>query len=296
MRLIDDFQADLELRGLAATRVYIGHTRQFIEFIQKPPGEVDKNDLRTYLASLKARNLKPSTIDKAYISLSAFYDFLVDEDLLDANPVLPFRKRYLRHYKGDNGSESRQLISVEDASRLVNSILSSRDRAIVTMLFKTGMRRNELSSLDVDDISLDRMELLLKPTAKKSNRLLFFDYETADVLGIWLKARDNIAKGPALFPSRLSDRLTGDGIEQMVQRYAANIGLHNSQSHKLQDHFSPHCCRHWFTTHLRRAGMPCEFIQELRGDVRREAIDIYDHIDKKELRESYLAHIPQLGI
>ncbi|UEC42055.1 MAG: hypothetical protein METHAR1v1_310023 [Methanothrix sp.] len=59
---------------------------------------------------------------------------------------------------------------------------------------------------------------------------------------------------------------------------------------------STYCCRHWFTTHMRRSGMPREFIQELRGDVRKEAIDIYDHIDKKELRESYLAHIPQLGV
>jgi site-specific recombinase XerD len=55
-------------------------------------------------------------------------------------------------------------------------------------------------------------------------------------------------------------------------------------------------CRHWFTIHLRRAGMPRQFIQELRGGVRKEAIDIYDHIYEKELRESYLAHIPQLGI
>jgi hypothetical protein len=47
---------------------------------------------------------------------------------------------------------------------------------------------------------------------------------------------------------------------------------------------------------LRRAGMPREFIQELRGDVRREAIAIYDHIDQKELKESYLTHIPQLGV
>jgi integrase/recombinase XerD len=64
----------------------------------------------------------------------------------------------------------------------------------------------------------------------------------------------------------------------------------------MEDHFSPHCCRHWFTTHLRRAGMKREFIQELRGDRRRDAIDIYDHIDKEELREAYLAYIPQLGI
>jgi integrase/recombinase XerD len=82
----------------------------------------------------------------------------------------------------------------------------------------------------------------------------------------------------------------------LVVQTAERIGLHDPNSERMEDHFSPHCCRHWFTTHLRRAGMPREFIQELRGDVRREAIDIYDHIDKKELRESYLAHIPQLGI
>jgi integrase/recombinase XerD len=65
----------------------------------------------------------------------------------------------------------------------------------------------------------------------------------------------------------------------------------------MKDHFSAHCTRHFFTTHhLMRAEMPREFIQELRGDVRREAIDIYYHVDMEELRRSYLAHIPQLGV
>jgi site-specific recombinase XerD len=57
-----------------------------------------------------------------------------------------------------------------------------------------------------------------------------------------------------------------------------------------------HYCSHWFVTHLLRAGMSRDFVKELRGDTRGEAIDIYNHIDKKDLRESYLAHIPQLGI
>ena len=72
------------------------------------------------------------------------------------------------------------------------------------------------------------------------------------------------------------------------------VGLHPS-GWPLEKRFGPHCCRHWFMAHFRRAGMPREFIQELLGDVRREAIDIYDHIDKEELRKSYLARIPQLG-
>ena len=74
------------------------------------------------------------------------------------------------------------------------------------------------------------------------------------------------------------------------------LGIHNPKSSKLEDRFSAHCCRHWFTTHLRHAGMPREFIQELRGDIRREAIDIYDHIDREELRRSYLSQILKLGI
>ena len=82
----------------------------------------------------------------------------------------------------------------------------------------------------------------------------------------------------------------------MIRAAAIRTGLHNASSDRMEDHFSPHCCRHWFTTHLRRAGMPREFIQELRGDARREAIDIYDHIDREELRKSYLAHGPQLGV
>lgn len=87
-----------------------------------------------------------------------------------------------------------------------------------------------------------------------------------------------------------------NGVYLAVTKPAERLGLSNPSSPRSEDQFSPHCCRHWFTTHLRRSGMTREFIQELRGDVRKEAIDIYDHIDKKELRESYLAYIPQLGI
>lgn len=100
----------------------------------------------------------------------------------------------------------------------------------------------------------------------------------------------------ALCISDCGERISRNGGNLALTNAAERISLHDSSSERLEDHFSPHYCRHWFTTRFRRAGMSREFIQELRGDVRREAIDIYDHIDKKELRESYLAHMPQLGI
>jgi len=106
----------------------------------------------------------------------------------------------------------------------------------------------------------------------------------------------NRKKETALFISSWGNRISRNDVSQAVTNAAERVGLHNPQSERMEDRFSPHCCRHWFTTHLRRAGMRREFIQELRGDSRREAIDINDHIDLKELKEAYMAAIPQLGI
>jgi len=98
-----------------------------------------------------------------------------------------------------------------------------------------------------------------------------------------------------LTPLFQGTRIIKRNIEELIEGHAERVGLHNPGG-KLEDRFTPHCCRHWFVTHLLRAGMSRDFVKELRGDTRGEAIDIYNHIDKKELKESYLAHIPQLGI
>jgi len=230
--------------------------------------------------------------------LSAFYEFLIAEELIEYNPILQFRKYYLRKYKKDNDSEIRKLISVEEASKLVNSVLDTRDRCILVLLFKTGMRIGELRQLDVKDIDIDKGTIHLKQTAKRTNRLLYLDDEAISVLSRWLATRKNRlgSDSPALFISKRGTRMKNRSIELITMKHAERIGLHDPNSSKLEDRFTPHCCRHWFVTHLLRAGMSRDFVKELRGDTRGEAIDIYNHIDPKELRESYLAHIPQLGI
>ena len=211
---------------------------------------------------------------------------------------MPFRKYYLRRYKSDNDSESRKLIGVEDASRLVNSILDSRDKCILVLLFKTGMRVGELTSLEVDDVDLDKGEVTLKLKKKRSNRVLFLDDEAIAVLQRWLVARKNRkgVESKALFLSKVGTRIAKRSIEEVIEKHAERLGMHNPGAERLEERFTPHCCRHWFVTHLLRAGMSRDFVKELRGDTRGEAIDIYNHIDKMDLRESYLAHIPQLGI
>jgi integrase/recombinase XerD len=280
---------------------YIYRAREFCAFLEargKNPIDADKDDIKAFLMRLKERGLKLKTIDRIYSCISAFYGFLIEEELVEHNPILPFRKRYLRKYKSDNDSEIRKLISIEDASRLVNSVLDTKDRCILVLLFKTGIRVGELIRLDVDDIDLEKGEIHLKKTSKRSNRVLYLDNEAIAALKRWLISRKNRrgSEEIALFISKAGSRMTKGAIENVVEKHAERLGLHDPQSDKLEDRFTPHCCRHWFVTHLLRAGMPRDFVKELRGDTRGEAIDVYNHIDRKELRESYLAHIPQLGI
>ena len=298
--LIERFHNDCNLRDMVTTMDYVYRTRAYCAFLEtrgKNPLNTDRDDLRDFLAHLKTKGLKFRTIDAIYTSLSAFYEFLIIEGLVEYNPVLPFRKYYLRRYKKDNDSETRKLISVEDASKLVNSILDTRDRCILVLLFKTGMRVGELTSLDVDDIDLDKGQVTLKLKKKRTNRVLFLDNEAIAILERWLVARKNRkgGEGQALFLSKIGTRITKRTVENSIERHAERVGLHKPGA-RLEERFTPHCCRHWFVTHLLRAGMSRDFVKELRGDTRGEAIDIYNHIDKKELKESYLAHIPQLGI
>jgi integrase/recombinase XerD len=298
--LIQRFQEDCELRGMVSTIDYVYRVKEYCAFLEargKNPLNANRDDLRAFLAQLKTRELKFETIKGFFTSLSAFYEFLIMDGQVEFNPILPFRKYYLLRYKNGNDSENRKLISVEDASRLVNSILDTRDRCILVLLFKTGMRVGELTSLDVDDIDLNKGEVTLKLKKKRTNRVLFFDNEAITVLERWIVARKNRkgAESHALFLSKTGTRITKRTVENAIEKHAERLGMHKPGA-RLEDRFTPHCCRHWFVTHLLRAGMSRDFVKELRGDARGEAIDIYNHIDKKELRESYLAHVPQLGV
>lgn len=131
-------------------------------------------------------------------------------------------------------------------------------------------------------------------TPKRSNCLIFFDDECARVLKRWIKSQEsyNIQPGcSALFANKRGDRLQRHGISHTGIRHASRIGLHDPTSNRFEERFTPHGCRHGFTTRLRRNGMQRELIKELRGDARRDAMEIYDHIDKRELKRVYLAAI-----
>lgn len=302
--LIEDFCKDCKLRGMTeeSMRRYKSSLKIFTQFLKQKRlnvNDVDVYTLRDFLRYIIfERKNKHKTVENYFSALSAFYDYLAFEGIANTNIILPFRKRYLRRYKNGFDDPERKLLSIEEMSKLVNSIMDPRDKTIAVLLAKTGIRRGELLRLDVEDINWEEYSITLKPTPKRSNRTVFFDDECAIVLRRWLKVREKLnPPTKALFISYQSlKRLDRNSLYTAITKYAKRLGYHSPESPRLEDHFSPHCFRHWFTTWLLRNGMPREYVKELRGDKRREAIDIYHHIDKKELRRVYLACIPKLGI
>lgn len=303
-RLIQLFLSDCRLRSYSSEtiRSHRSNLRVIAKFLSENSlsfGIVDKTGLKLILEYLlNDRKVGWKTREHYFSALSSFYEYLVYEDEVKVNPVPGFRKRYLKHYKKSGTTPQRKLIDVDEASKLINSALSTRDKTLMTVLAKTGVRRGELISMDTDDIDWANQRIKLKPKNKRSNLYVYFDEETAILLHRWLKVRASYAKNgvKALFVGDQGKRIGRNIVYNIVTEHAVRVGLHDPDSNKLEDSFSPHCFRHWFTTHLRKNGMNREFIKELRGDSRGEAIDIYDHIDHEELRKAYLAAIPRLGI
>ncbi len=304
--LLEAYLRDAELQGLdeRTLATYRSDLTFFLDQINVDPRRVGRDELRGFLFVLKnertardgSTGLKPSTLNTYFAAMNSFYQFLRYEGEIQDNPIPAFRERYL-DVGSQESSGDRQLLSVKEMSTLVHGTLDPRNRAIILVFAKTGIRRKELIRIDLADIDWEAQSIRLKPTPKRSNLVVFFDGETARCLERWLQAREKVEpETTALFTNQYGGRLKRNGVYTAVTKHAEKVGFHDPDSSDPQERFTPHCGRHWFTTHLRRSGMDREFIKELRGDTRGDSMDTYDHIDRQELREAYLAHIPTLGI
>ena len=302
---LDDYILDCEVRGLSRETIRSARSnlRTLAKFLDKQNidfKEADNEALKKILLYLRNTRKVGWKTQKHYFSdLSSFYEYKTYHDSSWSNPVPGFRKRYLNTYKNGSTSAQRKLLTVEQMGTLINSTLGIRDKAMMTVFAKTGVRRGELIQMDLGDVDFTLNRIKLKESiAKRSNLYVYFDEECAVLLGRWLRVRHQYANPDevTLFVGDLGARISRNMVYRIVTDNAKRLGYYDGESDSLEDHFSPHCFRHWFTTYLRRNGLSREYIKELRGDSRREAVDIYDHIDHGELRKAYLAAMPRLGI
>jgi len=280
-------------RSEGTIKKFRSYVKELIDVIaDKPIEEVDSTDIKNLVS--RWETCKNSTIHTRLSSLSAFYQFLQDEDVVDKNSVRRVMKKLPKRRR--SGCQYR-VLTEEEVKKIIKCAMNLRNRVILLLLYKTGVRLGGLHGIDVDDVDMDKGEIFIREKKGDENGYtVFFDDETKYYLQRYLALRKvQQSTDKALIVNNVGKRISSPSIRRIVKEYAKKAGLVSEEGRKNKS-ISPHTFRRTFTTHMLYSGARRDYVKELRGDVRGETIDIYVQITKDELREEYLRHIPQLGI
>lgn len=245
-----------------------------------PLPDADARVVRGYLADLHERGLARTSIARRLATLRSFFRFLVRRKLARANPAREVRTpslpgRLPAHLPIDQSDALfRQRFGDDEASR--------RDRAILEVLYASGVRVAELSGLDVEDVDLREGGVRVLGKGRKE-RIVPLGTQSIEALRAYLGAREG-GRGP-LFRNPRGGRLTVRSLHRIVRARARSAGL--------AGRVTPHTLRHTFATHLLDAGADLRLIQELLGHARLATTQRYTHVSADRLAKVYDAAHPR---
>jgi len=273
-------------RGLAANTIaaYRRDLRDHFHFLQSKSlralTEVDESHLIMDLGRLRRQGAAPSTVMRRLSAIRCFYRHLVREEKLAVDPTAHLPPAKLsRHLP--------EVLSVEDVSRLLDQPDISmkrgvRDKAMLELLYATGLRVSELVNLKRSDLNLDLA--LVRCIGKGSKeRIVPVGAPAMEAVKAYLELRKDAA--PALFLGNKGKPITRVAFWRILQRYARQAGIRGV--------VSPHTLRHSFATHMLDGGADLRAIQELLGHASIATTQIYTHVSTDRLREEYQAHHPR---
>ena len=253
--------------------------RRFIEIRQ-----IDHITIREYLAKLYREKRKKTSIARKLATLRTFFKFLCREQVLEMNPARLVSSPRLE-------KKLPKVLSVDDVVRFIETpdtetVLGKRDRAILELLYATGIRVAELAGINLDDIDFKNESIRVRGKRRKE-RIVPFGSKAKEALQVYLGVRgDLLIEAPedqrepmALFMNYQGTRITTRSVGRMIDKYVTECAL----AHDI----SPHSLRHSFATHLLSAGADLRAIQELLGHARLSTTQIYTQVSMEKLMEVY---------
>jgi integrase/recombinase XerC len=246
------------------------------------PEDADHVLLRGFLAELHRRGLKKSSSARKLAGLRTFFRWLCREGRLETNPArsLATPRRDKRIPSVLDEAEVASLLDVPG-----DGLEPVRSRAILELLYATGVRSAELVGLDVGEVDLGARMVRVLGKGRKE-RIVLFGSRARQALAAWLEERSRLrARTDALFLNARGGRLTDRSVRALVARRVAQVAL----AHRC----SPHTLRHSFATHLLTRGADLRAIQELLGHASLSTTQRYTHVDTRHLLDVYRKSHPR---
>lgn len=296
-KLIDDFMRHLKYERNASAHTLRNYESDLVQFYdhlapankdgqrrEVPIGEIDNLTIREYMASLYDKQQKKSSIHRKVATLRTFFRYLCREGILENNPATlvssPRVERKLPNH-----------LTIEQMVRFIETpetetVLGKRDRAILELLYASGLRVSELVGLNLTDIDFENQTLRVRGKGRKV-RIVPFGVHAKTALQIYLGVRGELlfeAEAEKIDPNAVffnyqGTRITTRSVGRMLDKYLKMCAdLH---------HISPHSLRHSFATHLLDAGADLRAIQELLGHARLSTTQQYTHVSMDKLMEVY---------
>ena len=283
-RYVEKFLTYLKVERNASAHTLVNYRhdlmqlQRFVESTGRPVEwtAVDSVAVRRYLAEWRGQGAAASSVGRRLACIRSFFRFLCREGYLPANPAAalraPKRERRLPTFLG-----------VPDVTALIEAaagddLASLRDRAILELLYSTGMRVSELVALRLEHVDL--LGGVAKVAGKgKKERLVPIGAPAVQALERYLEARGDTHPSRPLMCNLAGGRLTDRSVRRVVAIYVQRLAV--------QTHVSPHTLRHTFATHLVDRGADLRAVQELLGHATLSTTQVYTHVSTARLRAVY---------
>ncbi|MEC4684410.1 MAG: tyrosine recombinase XerC [Nitrospirota bacterium] len=275
-----EFLRFMELEKGASThtlRAYRKDLQEFFTLVRKSPADIELSDIRGFIAHRLKDGMERSTVSRQLATLRSFFRFLHRESHISSNParLVPNPKQQKRLPR---------FLSVDETFAIIEKpegigFQKARDRAILELLYSSGLRVSELAGMDMEDLNM-RDGLIKVRGKRKKERIVPVGNKAIESLKVYLIERSLMKKETqAIFLNRKGSRLTDRSIRRIVVKYSRETGLGGK--------IGPHTLRHTFATHLLQSGADLRVIQELLGHSSLSSTQVYTHLDITHLMDVY---------